>query len=515
MPVLNVKKDGAWKDIASSYTHAHTVSDITDLPASLVDDIEFLKDKVGADSIAYQINTAIEANVYKHPYTHPADMITGLSNVAISGDYNDLTNLPEIPDKYTHPDTHPANMITGLATVATSGSYNDLTNKPTIPSIVGLATKTYVDEQIASIGNSSTGGGGTSTGGIGWNDFTDIVIEEIDLFVNQTVDGFSSNPSYYGLYTRDFSFPESGYLNNLTDSFSLSIDEDYIVEWDGIEYEVTAFDASSVMLGVVALGNGSAFGLGGNMDAPFIVAVIKGQGVNFLSLTEQIASHTIRVYKREEPKRLIKTNLLPDTNQPDWNECDKSSDTYIQNRPFGLITAGTVIAEENDVYCNIPFEGLYVAIIPIVGFIVDAAYTIEIDGQSFSCVSEEDYNNVYGIACVCTLEDGVSIGIIDNFNDTGMSVLATTTQGMHTYKITAAENIIQKIDSKYLPNNIPEVNTEDNGKVMTVVNGVWTAQTPASGLPKVTTSDAGKFLRVGLSGAWVVESIPNAEGASF
>lgn len=36
---------------------------------------------------------------------------------------------------YTHPDSHPASMITGLSTVATSGSYNDLSNKPTIPTI--------------------------------------------------------------------------------------------------------------------------------------------------------------------------------------------------------------------------------------------------------------------------------------------------------------------------------------------------------------------------------------------
>lgn len=37
---------------------------------------------------------------------------------------------------YTHPATHPASMITGLSTVATSGSYNDLSNKPTIPTKV-------------------------------------------------------------------------------------------------------------------------------------------------------------------------------------------------------------------------------------------------------------------------------------------------------------------------------------------------------------------------------------------
>lgn len=34
---------------------------------------------------------------------------------------------------YAHPSTHPASMITGLSTVATSGSYNDLSDKPTIP----------------------------------------------------------------------------------------------------------------------------------------------------------------------------------------------------------------------------------------------------------------------------------------------------------------------------------------------------------------------------------------------
>ena len=42
-----------------------------------------------------------------------------------------------------------------LATVATSGSYTDLTNKPTIPSIVGLATETYVNTQVANLIDSS------------------------------------------------------------------------------------------------------------------------------------------------------------------------------------------------------------------------------------------------------------------------------------------------------------------------------------------------------------------------
>lgn len=45
---------------------------------------------------------------------------------------------------YTHPDTHPASMITGLSTVATSGSYNDLTDKPNIPA------SSTVDSELSS-----------------------------------------------------------------------------------------------------------------------------------------------------------------------------------------------------------------------------------------------------------------------------------------------------------------------------------------------------------------------------
>ena len=57
---------------------------------------------------------------------------------------------------YTHPATHPASMITGLSTIATSGNYEDLTNKPTIPNKTSQLTNdsnfvnsTYVNNKIA------------------------------------------------------------------------------------------------------------------------------------------------------------------------------------------------------------------------------------------------------------------------------------------------------------------------------------------------------------------------------
>ena len=112
-------------------------------------------------------------------HTHLASEVSGLSTVATSGSYNDLSNKPTIPSKTSdltndsgfltshNPvdsalssistnavqnkvinnalsgksdtgHTHTKSEITDfptLATVATSGSYNDLSNKPTIPTV--------------------------------------------------------------------------------------------------------------------------------------------------------------------------------------------------------------------------------------------------------------------------------------------------------------------------------------------------------------------------------------------
>jgi hypothetical protein len=70
------------------------------------------------------------ANITDRP-TIPAAQVSSDWN-ATSG-VSQILNKPTIPAAYTHPANHPASMITGLSTVATSGSYNDLSNRPTIP----------------------------------------------------------------------------------------------------------------------------------------------------------------------------------------------------------------------------------------------------------------------------------------------------------------------------------------------------------------------------------------------
>ena len=75
-----------------------------------------------------------------------ASEISGLSTVATSGSYADLTNkptIPTVPTLATVATTGNYADLTNkptLAGVATSGSYADLTNKPTIPTVPTLAT---------------------------------------------------------------------------------------------------------------------------------------------------------------------------------------------------------------------------------------------------------------------------------------------------------------------------------------------------------------------------------------
>ena len=98
-----------------------------------------------ASELKEKVNAAAEGN-HSHGNKSVLDGITSAKVAAwdgksdFSGNYNDLTNKPNIPEAYVHPSSHPASMVTGLATVATSGKYSDLTGLPTIPSTVAELT---------------------------------------------------------------------------------------------------------------------------------------------------------------------------------------------------------------------------------------------------------------------------------------------------------------------------------------------------------------------------------------
>lgn len=85
-------------------------------------------------------NMARNGHLYKYDTYQNAVFPANVTALNFIGKVNGFTIEASVPANakftdtvYTHPATHPASMITGLSTVATSGSYNDLTDKPNIP----------------------------------------------------------------------------------------------------------------------------------------------------------------------------------------------------------------------------------------------------------------------------------------------------------------------------------------------------------------------------------------------
>ena len=56
---------------------------------------------------------------------------------------------------------------------------------------------------------------------------------------------------------------------------------------------------------------------------------------------------------------------------------------------------------------------------------------------------------------------------------------------------------------------LPGVTSADNGKVLKVSGGAWTAGTETVELPAVTSADAGKVLTVDSNGHWVAAALPS------
>lgn len=134
-----------------------------------------ITDRKNADtSLQNQINgKADSSHTHDDRYYTESEIDTKLSNKVdkVSGkglstnDYtttekNKLAGIETGANNYSHPTSHPANMITGLSTVATSGSYNDLSDKPTITN--GTNGKDGVGVSSIQQTTTSTADGGTN-----------------------------------------------------------------------------------------------------------------------------------------------------------------------------------------------------------------------------------------------------------------------------------------------------------------------------------------------------------------
>ena len=96
-------------------------------------------------------NMAQDGHLYSYNVLQEATFPASITAPNFIGKINGYTIEASVPANakftdtvYTHPATHPASMITGLSKVATSGSYNDLTDKPNIPA------SAIVDSELSS-----------------------------------------------------------------------------------------------------------------------------------------------------------------------------------------------------------------------------------------------------------------------------------------------------------------------------------------------------------------------------
>lgn len=299
----------------------------------------------------------------------------------------------------------------------------------------------------------------------------------VPLLASREFGPFYTNASYgVQMYTR-------------IATFRLVIGETYRITWDGEVYECAAQDVNAILPGGIALGNGAAFGLAGNNE-PFIIYIANGyEGYMSLTDTAAGATHTVGIEEIGTVIHKIEPKYL---HNADWNIVDKNEAGYIANRPFGVVPSGTAIVEETTF--NFAANTLHHFPLPNIG---PFDYKVEFDGIEYFAtgeVYETDSIPQYGFT-ISTPEDGELFLLVKNFEGReGVDIIAAN-EGEHTFKITAAEDIIEKIDSKYLPDDI--------------------GGSSGSALPEVTTEDAGKFLRVTDEGIWAAVSIPNAEGVGF
>ena len=125
-----------WVNTQNSAT-VNTLNAVGDVTITSVQDGEVL---VWDDTASKWVNKALTASD-----------ISGLANVATSGDYDDLTNKPTIPaaqvqSDWNESDDTKADFIKNkptLANVATSGDYDDLTNKPSLLQLGETSSKAY------------------------------------------------------------------------------------------------------------------------------------------------------------------------------------------------------------------------------------------------------------------------------------------------------------------------------------------------------------------------------------
>ena len=193
------------------------------------------------------------AAVWEQTNLEPGD----LSTVAVSGDYNDLSNLPALAAVATSGDYNDLSNTPALATVATSGDYNDLSGTP---ALAAVATSGLIKDLTDLSALAQNPGSGQDGFALTWDDGNSkYTLQELVAILNVESTSNANSIYYYEPVTGNhrqnvFVIPSSADTGSIAQAETIlyfAQDED-----DTIDANTEVYSSSSGFLqgnGIVAL----------------------------------------------------------------------------------------------------------------------------------------------------------------------------------------------------------------------------------------------------------------------
>lgn len=219
---------------------------------------------------------------------------------------------------------------------------------------------------------------------------------------------------------------------------------------------------------------------------------------------------TAAIYRDESVIKTIDPKFLPEGSSggvSSWND--------LTDKPF--YEEGNLevfLPEEEDSFeLNGDFGLYFAAGIKPASLVIGETYTVYWDEKEYVCTAI-DASSLNGGAEMIAIGNGVGFGLPGNNEPFAITtdeslimffvVDPTDTSTSHRVEIFKGAITLKTLDAKFLPMDAIDARIDEKA-----------GSSGGSSLPEVTTDDAGKFLRVSSAGVWVVESVLNAEEASF
>lgn len=149
--------------------------------------------------------------------------------------------------------------------------------------------------------------------------------------------------------------------------------------------------------------------------------------------------------------------------QPDWNQNDETAADYVKNRTHWeevkevSVIAETTVTISEDMGCKLLPKTTQLT--------VGQTYLVIMDGVSYECVawySDSEEAVIIGNGAICGGEGGNGEPFSCDSYSSGEIYLNTEKAGTYTISISTKENIIHKLDKKYLPDEV--IDSIDNAQ---------------------------------------------------